>query len=145
MPARYSARIGAVTVAAGVPYDVLAGQVLEFLLQAAIALAADQFEWEHEELRRGGLTAIEFFRDDKALWWDRESFEAEQADPERNELDAGFFDRLDRDLRVKLKRAGYEVPSLVGCTKALYVEIAADVADRCAAARETLLQEILIS
>ena len=120
MPVRYSARIGVTPVAAGVPYDELAGRVLEFVLQAAIAVAADQFEWEHEELRRGGLTAIEFFREGKALWWDRECFEAERADPERNELDSGFFDRLDGDLRTRLKRAGYEVPSLIACTKALY-------------------------
>ncbi|HEY2473763.1 MAG TPA: hypothetical protein VGI19_03085 [Candidatus Cybelea sp.] len=145
MAVRYSARIGPVTIAEDVPYDALAQRVLEFLLRAAIALAADQFEWEHEELRRGGLTAIEFFRNGKALWWDRESFEAEEADSERDELDAEFFDRLDIDLREKLKRAGYEVPSLVACTKPLYVEIAADVADRCAVAREDLLREILVS
>jgi hypothetical protein len=145
MPVRYSARIGVTPIAAGLPYDELAGRVLEFMLRAAIAVAADQFEWEHEELRRGGLTAIEFFREGKALWWDRECFEAERADPERNELDSGFFDRLDRDLRTRLKRAGYEVPSLIACTKALYAEIAADVADRCAGARASLLVEILAS
>ncbi|HEY1881787.1 MAG TPA: hypothetical protein VGG51_01940 [Candidatus Cybelea sp.] len=145
MPVRYSARIGATAIAADVPYEELAGRVLEFVLQGAIAVAADQFEWEHEELRRDGLTAIEFFREGKALWWDRECFEAEQADPERNELDSAFFDRLDRDLRTRLKRAGYEVPSLIACAKPLYAEIAADVADRCAGARESLLVEILAS
>jgi hypothetical protein len=145
MPMRYSARVGASAIAAGLPYDELAGRVLEFVLRAAIAVAADQFEWEHEELRRDGLTAIEFFREGKALWWDRECFEAERADPERNELDAAFFDRLDHDLRARLKRAGYEVPSLIACTKVLYHEIAADVADRCAGARESLLVEILAS
>ena len=145
MPVRYSARIGATVIATGVPYDELTDGVLEFALQAAIAVAADQFEWEHEELRRDGLTAIEFFREDKALWWDRECFEAEEADPERNELDSSFFDRLDHDLRTRLKRAGYEVPSMIACTRALYSEIAADVADRCAGARESLLVEILAS
>jgi hypothetical protein len=145
MPVRYSARVGATVIAIGVPYDELTGRVLEFVLQAAIAVAADQFDWEHEELRRDGLTAIEFFREDKALWWDRECFEAEQSDPKRNELDPAFFDRLDRDLQTRLKRAGYEVPSLIACTKALYNEIAADVADRCAGARESLLAEILAS
>ena len=145
MPMRYSARVGGSAIAAGLPYDELAGRVLEFVLRAAIAVAADQFEWEHEELRRDGLTAIEFFREGKALWWDRECFEAERADPERNELDAAFFDRLDHDLRARLKRAGYEVPPLIACTKVLYSEIAADVADRCAGARESLLVEILAS
>ena len=84
MPVRYSACIGASAIAADVSYDELVGGVLEFVLRAAIAVAADQFEWEHEELRRDGLTAIEFFREGKALWWDRECFESERADPERN-------------------------------------------------------------
>jgi|ERR1700722_1015342 hypothetical protein len=145
MPVRYSARVGASAIAADLPYDELVGRVLEFALRAAIAVAADQFEWEHEELRRDGLTAIEFFREGRALWWDRECFEAERADPQCNELDAAFFDRLDHDLRARLKRAGYEVPSLIACTKVLYSEIAADVADRCAGARESLLVEILAS
>lgn len=143
MPVRYSARIGPALITPNVPYDDLVGKVLEFLLRAAIAEATDQFDWEHEELRRGGLSAIEFFREGKALWWDRESFEAEQADPAGNELDAAFFDRLDQDLRDRLRRAGYDVPPLIACTKALYVEIAAEVADRYAGAREALVLEIL--
>jgi hypothetical protein len=129
----------------GVPYDGLVDLVLEFVLRAAIAEASDAFEWEHEELRRAGLCAIEFFRDGRALWWDRESFEAEAAEGERNQLDVAFFERLDGDLRARLRRAGYDVPSLIAGMKPLYHEIAADVADRCAGARQNLLTEILQS
>ncbi|HEX4014924.1 MAG TPA: hypothetical protein VHX17_13695 [Candidatus Cybelea sp.] len=145
MPERYSARIGAMGVAAGVPYDELVGRILELVLRAAIAVAADQFEWEDEELRRDGLMAIEFFHGGRALWWDAACFGAERPDPEQNELDPHFFERLDLDLRRRLKRAGYGVPPLLACSKALYAEIAADVADRCAGARESLLIEILSS
>ncbi|MBV8153598.1 MAG: hypothetical protein JOY98_04215 [Candidatus Eremiobacteraeota bacterium] len=150
---RYTARIGSGSIAEDLSYAKLLERTLEFVLRAAVAKAIDEFAWEQEELRRSGLRAIEFVRDGKAIWWDAEAFELEQKEAwreriakrfsETNELDSGFFVRLDRDLRDKLRRAGYEVPSLVSNMRDLFREVGADATDRSAEARERLVGEIL--
>jgi hypothetical protein len=151
---RYTARIGhGVSIAEDVPYDDLVNRVLEYVLRAAIAKAADQFTWEEEELRRNGLYGIEFAREAKALWWNRSEFQAERDEALRegcngrflssNELDAEFIATLDVDVRERLRRAGYSIPSLLTDMKELYQQIASEASDRTMQAREALVAEIL--
>jgi len=151
---RFTARIGhGVSIAEDVSYDELVDCVLEFVVRAAIAKANDYCSWEEEELRRQGLNAIGFVRDGKALWWDRDSFEVEYAEAERegsaelfasqNEFGGAFFEKMDSDLRERLRRAGYAARPLFTDAKDLYREIAADASDRSAQARESLVAEIV--
>ena len=151
---RFTARIGhGVSIAEDVTYDELVERVLEFVVRAAIAKANDYSTWEEEELRREGLRAIEFLKDGKALWWDREAFDAEDAEAKReraherflsqNEFGGTFFEGLDSDLRVRLRSAGYSTTTLFTDMKELYREIAADAIDRSAQAKEGLVAEIL--
>lgn len=151
---RFTARIGhGVSIAEDVSYDELVDRVLEFVVRAAIARANDHSTWEEEELRREGLKRIEFAGDGRALWWDRDAFEAENAEAKResaqdlfasqNTFDGSFFHALDRDLRERLRQAGYATGELFADMKELYREIAADASDRSAQAREGLVAEIL--
>jgi hypothetical protein len=153
-PARYSVRIGeAHCIAESVSYETLLNSIIEFALRAAIARSSDECEWEHEELRRRGLGALQIFRDKKAIWDDRATFEAERDEARRehvgkrfaaaNELGDSFYARLDHDLRARWQRAGYRVPSLEHDMKRLFLELERDIASRAAAARESLLAEIV--
>ncbi len=152
---RYTARIGSVSIAEDVSYGELANRALEYIVRAAIAKAADDEDWEQAELRRGGLQTIEFLHDGKALWCHLETFEVESGEAERegaseqfsaaNECDAGFLKRLDRDLREKLKRAGFNAPSLITNMKALFMHVGSEASERTITARETLVGEILAS
>jgi hypothetical protein len=99
------------------------------------------------------LRQIAFTRDGKALWWDGTAFEAEQREARRehivrrfagaNRLDLDFLGHLDRDLREKLRGAGYATPSLVTSMKELFRQVIADANDRSAQAVESLVAEIL--
>jgi hypothetical protein len=153
-PTRYSVRIGeSHCVAEGIPYAALLDRIVEFTIRAAVARSVDESEWEHEELRRRGLGALQIFRDQRAVWDDRSTFETELAAARRqnvgerfeatNELDPGLFAGLDRDLRARWRRAGYEVPSLRRDMRALFSELERDAADRAANARESLLGDVL--
>jgi hypothetical protein len=138
---RYTARIaGSLAIAEDAPYPVLLANIIRSTLEAAIACAADRDEWEHRELRRKGLSALEIARNGKAIWQDRGDFEAELAEAQRegvqaafedaNELHPGFLELLDADLRERWKRAGYDTPSLVTNMRALFSELEADAHER---------------
>lgn len=153
---RYTAKIaGGITIAENVTYDDLATRVLDFILQAAIALSIDSFEWEHEKLRREGLDGIDFFDGERALWLERDSFEVEKESAKSagcltrflatNELGIDFFTKLDADLRERLARAGYAAEPLITDMKKLFREISDDVRDRTAQAQRALVTEILQS
>jgi len=153
-PVCYSVRIGeSHCIAEGVPYDALLDRIVEFTIRAAVARSADESEWEHEELRRKGLTALQLFRNRRAVWDDRAIFEAELAEARRenvgerfeaaNELDPTLCADLDRDLRARWRRAGYEVPCLQHEMKVLFSELERDAADRATRAREGLLGDVL--
>lgn len=153
-PARYSVRIGeSHCVAEGIPYDALLDRIVEFTIRAAVARSVDESEWEHEELRRRGLSALQIFCNQRAVWDDRTTFETEIAAARRqdagetfeatNELNPALLAGLDCDLRTRWRRAGYEVPSLLRDMKPLFEELERDAAERCADARESLLGEIL--
>ncbi len=149
----YSARIGeSHSLGENIAYQVLLLRIVEFTVRAALARCVDESEWEHELLRTKGLEALEIFRDGRAVWSDRPLFEAERAEArrerdsrfeERNELDPSLYKRLDRDLRVAWRRAGYETPSLLREMKKLFVELESDATDRATGAREGLVVEIL--
>ena len=154
-PVRYTARIGDTIIAQNAAYEALLASIVTFAVRAAIARSTDESEWQHEELRRHGIDGIEIFRNEKALWIDRQCFEAELEEAKReqveerfcagNELDPAFLEKLDRDLRERWRLAGYEVRSLSENMKALFVELESDAKDRAADAREALLEEILNS
>lgn len=149
----YSVHIGeSQSVGDMISYSSLLRRLMEFTVRAAIARSVDEPEWEHEELRRKGLAALQIVRNGKAVWPDRETFEKERADAARehdptfersNEFDARLYGRLDRDLRARWRRAGYSVPSLLSNMKSLFIELERDAADRAAHAREDLLNEVL--
>jgi hypothetical protein len=155
-PVRYTARIEESTsIAEDVPYERLSAGILEFIVRAAMARLQDESEWEYEELRRRGLGAIQIFRNGKALWTDRDAFEAELAEAGRsscagrfsasNELDEAFLELLDEDLRRRWRLAGYEVSSLLQNMKPLFSEVESDAQDRVADARRAFAVEILTS
>jgi hypothetical protein len=151
--ARFTARIGSFDLARDVSYELLVKCLLEHTVRAAMARVADESVWEYDELRRKGLDVVEIVRDGRALWNDAACFEAEALACEaagdeirfhaRNELDPPFFARLDADLRKRWKRAGYETPCLRHGMKRLFTELEADAAERAAAARERLIDEIV--
>jgi hypothetical protein len=156
IPASYTACIGdSFTIVENASYESLVRAILTLTLRAATARSADESEWEHEELRRRGLGSVQVFRDHKALWTDRQSFQAELDEAERehvadrfkaiNELDPAFFEELDRDLRVLWRLAGYDAGSLSENMKSLFVELESDANDCAAKAREALIEEILAS
>lgn len=153
-PVRYTARIEeSASIAEDVDYERLLAGILEFTVRAAIARSEDESQWEHEELRRRGLEGVHIFRNGKAVWTDRESFEAELAEARRenfqdnfeatNELDPTFLEELDRDLRERWRLAGYEVPSLLENMKPLFSQLESDARDRAADAREALIEEVI--
>jgi hypothetical protein len=149
----YSARISpSARIAEDVEYDTLIERMCEYTLRAAFARATDDYDWEQDELRRKGLRVVEFLHDGRAIWQDRAAFEQSLAEArtaaipgfgERNELDPELPERVDRDLRERLRRAGYLVPSLALDMKRLFAELEADVIDCTLKARERLLNHLL--
>lgn len=134
-------------------YDALLARVMELTVRAAVARSADESEWEHEQLRRNGLSVLQLSRDDKALWDDSQTFaeelaEARREDDERrfqarNVLDPDFYETFDRDLRARWRRLGYETPSLRKDMKPLFLELERDISDRAIDARERILADYL--
>lgn len=151
---RYSARIGdSNCIAQDVVYEALVQRIMEFTIRAALARSVDESEWEHEELRRRGLAAIQLFRNGKAVWDEPIAFKTELAEAQRegiserflagNELDPALYERIEKDLRGSWRSAGYSIPCLATDMKVLFSELERDVADRAAGAREGLLTELL--
>jgi len=150
----YAARIGeSHRLADGVTYPALLNRIMEFTIRAALARSVDQYEWEHDELRRRGLGAIQIFRDGKAIWADSAAFEQELAEARRerieerfrdaNEADPALCRRLDQDLRARWRVRGYETPSLAKDMKKIFSELEREAAERAEVARESLVGELL--
>ncbi|HEY3675072.1 MAG TPA: hypothetical protein VGK84_03695 [Candidatus Tumulicola sp.] len=128
-------------------------RIVEFSVRAAMARCVDEIEWEHEQLRRRGLSALEIFRNGKAVWEDRIAYDSELAEARReriderfqaaNEMDDGLYAKLDTDLCDRWRRLGYATPPLGHDMKRLFDELARDAADRAEHAREHLLEELL--
>lgn len=154
-PDVYSVRIGeSYSIGENLTYDELLKRLIEFIVRAAIAHSIDENEWEQEQLRRHGLSALAITRNGRAIWTDGQTFGQELAEARRehdrrfarsNVLDSEFFERLDTDLRSLWRARGYEAPSLVEDMKKLFCELERDAADRAALAREGLLAELLKS
>jgi hypothetical protein len=150
----YSVRIGeSLCIADDVSYEALLRHIIEFTARAAMARSIDENDWEHEQLRRHGLSVLQIFRNGKAVWTDPQGFESELTEArrerveqrfnDRNELDPDLYVKLDKDLRKTLCVAGYKVPSLLTNMKKLFVELERDAADHAAGAREGLVADIL--
>lgn len=151
---RYSAWIGeAHCIGVGLSYDALLTKVMEFTMRAAVARSADESDWEHEELRRDGLAALELARNEKALWDNPKLFAEELAEAQRehvarrfraqNELDPAFYDGFDRDLCTRWHRLGYKTPSLRDDMKPLFLELERDISDRATDARRRILADFI--
>jgi hypothetical protein len=151
---RYSARIGeSCCIARRETYDVLLARIVEFCARAAVARSVDDSEWEHEQLRRGGVSALQIFRNGKAVWEDCAAYDAELTEARReriderfeaqNELDAGLYEKIDSDLCERWRKLGYATPTLGHDMKRLFEELEQDAADRADHARERLLEELV--
>lgn len=151
---RYTVRIGeSCCIAQRETYDALLTRIVEFSVRAAVARSVDESEWEQEQLRRRGLSALQIFKNEKAVWKDRAEYDAELAEARReriderfqaaNEVDAGLYQQIDADLRDRWRRLGYATPTLGHNMKPLFAELARDAADRAHIARERLLEELL--
>jgi hypothetical protein len=149
----YSVLIGeSRSIGERVSYDELVRHIIEFTIRAALARSVDQSDWEHDELRKRGLRALQIFRNGKAVWADREIFHLElgharrQGDirfEQRNECDPELYGRLEADLRAQWRHAGYDSGSLSHDMKKLFTELERDAAERAAGARESLLNDLL--
>jgi hypothetical protein len=153
---RYSAQIGeSCCIAQRETYDTLLTRIVEFSVRAAVARSIDESEWEHEQLRRRGLSALQIIRNGRAVWEDCVAYDAELAEARReriderfeasNEVDAGLYKKLDDDLRDRWRRLGYATPTLGHNMKCLFDELVRDATDRAKAAREDLLSELISS
>lgn len=139
-------------IAQRVPYDELLRRIMEFTIRGALARSIDESEWEHEELRRKGLSSLQVFHNERAVWVCAKTFAEEHAEAERerdarfderNELDPTLYERLDRDLRARWQSAGYKASSLIENMKEIFVELERDASERATVAREGLLAEVL--
>lgn len=150
----YSARVGeSHCIADRVTYGALLNRIVEFTIRAALARTVDECDWEHDELRRKGIGAIQIFRNGKAVWADSAAFERELAEARReqieerfrrtNEADPALHQRLDHDLRARWRAAGYESPSLAKDMKKIFAELERDASARAEIARESLAAELL--
>ncbi|HEY1428620.1 MAG TPA: hypothetical protein VGF18_03540 [Candidatus Tumulicola sp.] len=153
---RYSANIGeSCSIVKDVPYDTLLSRIVEFSVRAAVAHSIDESEWEHEQLRRRGLGALQIFRNERAVWDDRTEYDAELAEARReriddrfqasNELNVELYRTIDIDLQDRWRELGYATPTLRHNMKPLFAELERDAADRAERAREGLLEELLTS
>jgi hypothetical protein len=125
----YSVRIGeSCSIAEHATYEALLMRLMEFTARAAVAHSIDQNEWEQEELRRKGLSALRIFKNDEAV---------------PDERNAALCQKIDRDLRARWRRLGYATPSLHNDMKPLFVELERDAGDRARDARESLLRELV--
>src|ERR1700678_3384806 len=153
---RYSAQIGeSCCIARRETYGTLLTRIVEFSLRAAMARSVDEMEWEQEQLRRRGLSALQIFKNGKAVWEDRPMYESELAEARRegiderfqaaNEADAGLYQKIDDDLCARWRSLGYATPTLGHDMKRLFAELARDAAERADEARKRLLAELLNS
>ncbi|MEO6836721.1 MAG: hypothetical protein ABI231_12570 [Candidatus Tumulicola sp.] len=151
---RYSAQISpSARIVENASYDTLLDRICEYMVRAAFARATDRHDWEQDQLRCRGLLAIELFHNGRAVWQDRSDFEgllSEAADASAaaqfataNELDPGLTERIEWDLRVRWRRAGYMVPELYGNMKKLFEELESYVRDCDRDARDALIAELL--
>ena len=150
---RYTAQISGFAIAQDAPYALLLENLARFMVQAAVAHSADESRWDQEDLRLHGLYGLEVFRNGKALWHDRETFDIESAQAhdqraaaefaQRNELDTALWERLDHDLRRLLQQAGYDVPSLARTMKPFFAQINDDLEASASDERRTLIEEIV--
>jgi hypothetical protein len=149
----YSAYIGtSVAIAEDVPYAILLRDIVRFTAEAAAARCADDARWEQEELRKKGLSALELYRDGKAVWEERRNFDSELAEARvtgcgadfvaANQLDAALLAHLDRDLRKLWRQAGYDAHALIHNMKRLFSELEADIGASSARARRAFVDEI---
>jgi hypothetical protein len=151
---RYSVRMSeSYCIAEDATYDMLLTRLVEFTVRAALARCVDETDWEHELMRREGLRALQIYHNGKAAWDDAVSFEAERAEACRehiaekfdasNELNSDVYVKLDRDLRARWLRAGYQTPSLLHDMKLLFAAIEREACARANNARNGLLRELL--
>jgi hypothetical protein len=151
---RYSAQIGeSCCIARRETYETFLTRIVEFCIRAAVARSVDEIEWEHEQLRRRGLRALQIFRNGRAVWSDRAEFDSELSEARRegiderfeaaNEFDADLYEKIDVDLCACWRRLGYATPPLAYDMKRLFDELGRDAADRAEHAREHLLEELL--
>jgi hypothetical protein len=149
---RYSARISpSACIAEDVEYENLLDRLAEYALRAAFARAADENDWEQDELRRKGLGAVELYHNGRAVWQDPVSFQQCRSEDAGagarfdlgNELDPGLLERLDADLRKRWRACGYMVSSVASNMKKLFDQLQDDAAERSREAREELLAELL--
>jgi hypothetical protein len=154
--ARYSVWIGEThCIGVGISYEALLARLMEFTIRAAHARFADESTWEHEQLRRKGLGALELFHNARAVWDDPQTFAEELAEAKRenamrrfrgeNELDPALYERLDDDLRARWRRLGYETSSLLDDMKPLFAELERDVSESTEHARKRLLDGLLVA
>jgi hypothetical protein len=152
----YSAQIGeSCCIAQGEKYDMLLTRIVEFSVRAAMARSVDEMEWEQEQLRRRGVSALQIFRNGKAVWEDRPVYDSELAEARRegiderfqaaNEADAGLYQKIDADLCARWRHLGYATSTLGHDMKGLFAELARDAAERAEEARKRLLEELLNS
>lgn len=150
----YSVRIGeSCCITENATYSALLTRIVEFTVKAAVAHSIDEDEWEHEQLRRKGLSALAIFRNEKAVWDDGAAFKAELAEARRehigprfqasNELNVELYQKIDSDLRDRWRRLGYATPTLRHDMKALFLELERDASERAKNARESLLVELM--
>ncbi len=152
-PARYWVRIGeSYSLGEEIDYNALVARILEFTVRAALARSIDEADWEHDVLRRRGLMALQIVRNGRAIWADGTTFEEDLAEArreldsrfeERNELDPTLYDALNRDLRERWRRLGYEIPCLLRDMKKLFRQLETDATERAARTREGFLNELM--
>ncbi len=126
---------------------------MEFTIRAALARCVDECDWEHDQLRRKGIGAIQIFRNAKAVWADSALFDLELAEAQRegvedrfrnaNEADPALHERIDEDLRARWRRAGFDSPSLAGDMKRIFGELEREASERAETARQSLVGELL--
>lgn len=152
--ARYSVRVGETCwIGVDMAYRVLLVHLMEFTMRAAIAKSADESEWEHEQLRKHGIGALQVFRSGRAVWDSAPIFNEELDEARRegcavqfraqNELDPEFYARLDRDLRARWRRLGYCAESLRGDMKALFSELEHEATRRVVDARNRFFSHFI--
>jgi hypothetical protein len=150
----YSVRIGeSLLIAEDVSYSTLLMLIMEFTVRAAIARSIGDEVWEHDELRRRGLAALQIFRAGRAIWNDGEAFASASVEARRehiarrfketNELDVALYSELDGSLRECWRQAGYSVTDLTCDMKKLFAELERDAADLIGGARESMVADII--
>ena len=111
------------------PYETLLVRLMEFTIRAAIAKSADESVWEHERLRKRGISALQI------------RYTTGETIQPRDVLDPAFYARLDCDLRARWRRLGYQTESLRDDMKALFLELENDASQAITDARGRFLTD----